>query len=122
MHPRPTPWNKLVGAFSQQLDLRTATYADWFSTLEDSQHSLQSISNDTAAVEKMLRENPALRLLELFRAGKEHENDEDFEPPGLTKISCAKAVSVSESLRTAGGIDEENVRRWLMSWRKSAFI
>lgn len=109
-------------AFSQQLNIPTVPYANWFSVLEESQRALQAESAGAAAVEKTLRENPALRLLEFFRAGKEHENDENYEPPGLTKISCVKTASVSESLRSAKGMGEENVKRWVSAWRKSGFL
>lgn len=122
MHPQPTPWNKLIEAFSQQLGLPAVTYSKWFEALEEAHRSLQSISADAAAVEKTLRENPALRLLEFFRAGKEHENDDSYEPPGLTKMSCEKAASVSESLRNARSMNEENVNRWVAAWKKSGFI
>ena len=83
---------------------------------------MQSISADAAARKKPLRENRASRLLELFRAEKEHENGDSYEPPGLTKMSYEKAASVSESLRNARPMDEENVNRWVSAWKKSEFI
>lgn len=122
LHPCATSWNELMEAFSRQLNIPTTPYAEWFSTLEEAQGALQSSSGDAAAVEKTLRENPALRLLEFFRAGKEHENDEGYEPPGLAKISCKRMASVSESLRSAPSMSEENVRRWVSAWKKSGFI
>lgn len=122
LHPRPAIWNELMEAFFRKLNIPTVPYADWFSALEEAQRALQAISGDAAPVEKTLRENPALRLLEFFRAGKDHENDEAFEPPGLTKISCDKSGSVSETLRSAQGMNEENVRRWVSAWKKSGFL
>lgn len=122
LHPRPTAWNKLMNSFSRHLNIPTVPYVEWFSALEEAQRALQANSGDSAAVEKTLRENPALRLVEFFRVGKEHENDGNCEPPGLTKISCKKMSSISESFSNAKNMSEENVRRWVSAWKKSGFI
>lgn len=103
-------------------------YAEWFAALEDAQRALQELSTSgsveaAAASEKMLKENPGLRLMEFLRLGLVHEADvKGYEPPGIAKLSCSKLESVSESLRAAPKMNEENVRRWVASWKKSGFL
>ena len=122
VHPRTTRWNELAGYYAQQLDLPIVPYAEWFAALEEAQHALQSGSMDAATVEKTLRDNPALRLVDLFRAGKDQEKHENYEPPGITRLSTEKAFSVSGSLRNAESMNEENVKQWISAWKKSGFI
>ena len=103
-------------------------YAEWYAALEDEQRALQDLSalgsaEAATATEKMLKENPGLRLMEFLRLGLIHEADvEGYEPPGIAKLSCSKLESISESLRTAPKMNEENVRRWVASWKKSGFL
>lgn len=115
-------------AFAQELNIPVVTYAEWFAALEGAQRALQVLSNSgsaeaAAATEKILKENPGLRLMEFLRLGLIHEADvEGYEPPGIAKLSCSKLESVSESLRAAPEMNEENVRRWVASWKSSGFL
>lgn len=96
--------------------------------------------------ETLLRENPALRLVEFFRAGVARAQREfqveadvdagagadsdastcsglyDSEPPGIVRMSCSKLESVSGALRAALEMNEGNVKRWVARWRESGFI
>lgn len=141
------------------------SYTDWFAALGEAHDALYAqveappessepvapqaepdlgSANSTAdiseaALEKALRENPALRLFEFFRVGlayehgsketnadeKHHDLDSDSErePLGMVRIGCAKAVKVSPHLSDAAEVlGEMHVGRWLDAWKRSGFI
>lgn len=129
-HPRPTSWNTIIEAFSRELGLQVVPYSEWFAALEEAQRGLQALSmsgsaESAAATERILKENPALRLMDFFRAGLGYEIEPDverYEPPGIVKLSCNKLESVSEALRATPEISAENVKRWVIAWKRSNFI
>lgn len=150
MHPCPIPWNTLISSFAHKLGLATVSYAEWFTGLSEAHDALYSRAGAEfesepssatssqadsagasrpaqAALEKALRDNPALRLLEFFRATlKKHDDnyrDLDLEPLGMTRLGCEKTMKVSRHLRDAvEGLGEMHVERWLGAWKRAGFI
>ncbi|TFY80855.1 hypothetical protein EWM64_g3157 [Hericium alpestre] len=113
-HPRAVPFTSLIGPIAKELGVPLVSWDQWLGTLEDSM-------NDTSVslVEQMQR-NPALRLIDFYRAVRVGPN---WEPVGVARLGTDKAVSVSETLRErAAPLGAENARKWVSAWRKSRFL
>ncbi|EJC99755.1 acetyl-CoA synthetase-like protein [Fomitiporia mediterranea MF3/22] len=116
VHPHPVKWNNVMQWFSKALNIPTVSYGEWLETLEKSDVSAHS--GTAADLETAFEKNPALRLLDVFRAAKNHVG-EDLEPLGAQKLASEKAVRVSKTLQTAEQINEKTVESWLSYWRQA---
>lgn len=119
VHPRPTSWSSIVSALSEKLSIPTAPYAEWLESLEK---AAASVPSDKASLEATHRSIPALQLLSMFRSMKDAVQTESKEALGQSRISCAKAVSVSKSMRNAGVLGGRDAERWVASWRRIEFL
>ncbi|KAI5116179.1 hypothetical protein M0805_002877 [Coniferiporia weirii] len=122
VHPHPVPWSGIISAFARSYDLRVVPYDEWVAALEGVHADLYADIPDTRKVESAHRANPALRLLDFFRAAQDRDEDTIFEPMGIPKLRCEKALAASDTLKNAECVGEENVRRWIASWDKAGFI
>ncbi|KAA1475309.1 acetyl-CoA synthetase-like protein [Dentipellis sp. KUC8613] len=113
-HPRAVPFTSLITPIAKELGVPLVPYEEWVKALEDSM-------NDTSVslVDQMLR-NPALRLIDFYRAVRVGPN---WEPVGVARLGTENAVKVSETLREgAAPLGEENAHKWLAAWRKTRFL
>ncbi|THH07788.1 hypothetical protein EW145_g3144 [Phellinidium pouzarii] len=122
VHPRPVPWSLVIGAIAKGLGLSIVSYGDWLSSLEHAHRDLYDGSPDAAKIEKVFRENPALRLMSFFSSARDRVDVENLEPLGIVKMRCEKAVASSKTLKEAGSIVNDDARRWIASWRRTGFI
>ncbi|KAI5121945.1 hypothetical protein M0805_002017 [Coniferiporia weirii] len=121
VHPRPVTWTSVIRTFSRAFDLQAVPYSEWFSALESVHTDLYADAPNADDVEKAHHDNPALRLLEFFRAALVNRGD-NVEPMGIPKLSCEKAIAASQAMRDARCIGEDNVNKWVASWRKTGFV
>ncbi|EJC99762.1 uncharacterized protein FOMMEDRAFT_148605 [Fomitiporia mediterranea MF3/22] len=116
VHPRPVKWNAVIQWFSKALNIPIVSYSEWLAALEKSDVSAHP--GTAAELEAALEKNPALRLLDLFRAAKNNTGD-DHEPLGVQKLASEKAERISESLRNAEQINEKNITAWISYWSET---
>ena len=121
VHPKPTPWSSIIKAFSRELGLPTSSFSEWLERLENAYTNMQNESSDAAAVERYLRENPALSLINYFR-NKKQANGPFAESFRIAEIGNNNAVEASQALREAEAINDDSVRRWVSYWRKTGFL
>jgi len=117
VHPRGVPFNTLIGSTASSLNVSLVPYSEWFFKLSE-EHKTQSDSETN--LEKAQATNPALRLFGFYQSVR---IGPEWEPLGVARLETKRAVRVSNVL--AEGVkplDEENVRKWLGSWRASGFL
>ena len=115
VHPRPVSWSTILEPIAKELNVPLVPYAKWLSALEG------SVEQGSAEEVEAMRLNPALRLLEFYKA-QATTMTPDREAMGLVFISTDKAVQVSESLARLPQLDGERARMWLAAWKKSGFL
>lgn len=117
VHPRGVPFNTLMASAASSLNVPLVPYSEWLSKLSE-EHKTQTHSETN--LEKAQASNPALRLFGFYQSAR---IGPEWEPLGVARLETKRAVRVSNVL--AEGVkplDEENVRKWLGSWRASGFL
>lgn len=96
-----------------ELDVPIVAYSEWLKSLEEG-------AGDRAEDEvEKLRANPALRLLDFFRAPR---STREQEAVGGVELSTDIAENVSQTLRHLPELGVNDVRRWLKGWEASGFL
>jgi hypothetical protein len=117
VHPRGVPFNTLIASAASSLNVPLVPYSEWISKLSE-EHKTQSYSETN--LEKAQATNPALRLFGFYQSAR---IGPEWEPLGVARLETRRAVRVSNVLAEgARPLDEENVRKWLGSWRASGFL
>ncbi|KAH9955362.1 acetyl-CoA synthetase-like protein [Russula dissimulans] len=117
VHPRGVPFNALIASAASSLDVPLVPYPEWLSRLSQ-EHKAQSYS--AANLEKAQAENPALRLFSFYQSVR---TGPEWEPLGVARLDTTRGVQVSRVLaKGAKPLGEENVRKWLSTWRASGFL
>ncbi|KAH9903318.1 acetyl-CoA synthetase-like protein [Cubamyces lactineus] len=114
VHPRPVPWRTVIAPIAAELGVPLVSYQAWLPALEASTCGV----GDADEV-KLMKANPALRIIDFFRALKQSP---DHEPLGIVYLSSEKATKVSETLARMSALDAGRARKWLAAWRKSGFL
>ncbi|RPD79489.1 acetyl-CoA synthetase-like protein [Lentinus tigrinus ALCF2SS1-7] len=105
VHPRPVSMRKLVVPIAEELNVNIVPYPEWLSKLE--KYSSAGGANEL----DMLRQHPALRLLDFFRAMKP-----------MVEVSTEEAIRASEVLVRVPELGAEDSRQWVAAWRASGFL
>ena len=109
VHPRPVGWRTLVAPIAQDLGVPLVSYTDWLKALE-------ACAQEGAEEEvDAMRANPALRLLEFFRAQGSADKPE-------VRLSTEGAERASETLRGLAQLGPADRSRWMAAWRASGFL
>lgn len=118
-HPRPVPWTSIIEPFAKELNIPLVPYHDWLVCLNASAAGL----DDTAkAVDEILRQNPALKLLDLFQSAEETMQSPAREAMGLAKLDLTDSLQVANSLKGLRQLDDGDVRRWLAYWQSAITV
>ncbi len=115
VHPRAVPWRNIITPIAAELGVPLVTYDEWLAALVRTAGAEGSVQ----AVDAM-QKNPALRLLDFFRAGRNVK--EGFEPLGLPHLSTEKARRASETLATMPAIGGAEAKAWVAAWRAVGFL
>jgi hypothetical protein len=112
-HPHPVPWGTIFDAFSALLGVPLVPYSEWLARLEESGKATREKNDD-------LRNNPALRIIELFRT----DSMGIASARGISLLSIDEAQKVSETLRDDNlpQLGIEDVKRWLDYWRNMGLL
>ncbi|TBU38867.1 acetyl-CoA synthetase-like protein [Dichomitus squalens] len=109
VHPRPIEWKAIVIPMAKELGVPLVPYSEWLSELEKG--AGEGSANEVDA----MRTNPALRLLDFFRAQRDSNRSD-------TRLSTAKAELASEELAHMCQLGSEDAMRWITAWRASGFL
>ncbi|KAI1792211.1 acetyl-CoA synthetase-like protein [Ganoderma leucocontextum] len=108
VHPRPVAWKAIIAPIAQELDVPLVPYSEWLAALERG-----AAEGSTDEVDAM-RVNPALRLLDFFRAQGAARSE--------TGGSYQAVRLASEELARMPELKAEDAERWVAAWRASGFL
>ena len=109
VHPHPVSWRTLIAPIAKDLGVPLVSYPEWFKALEG------CVEEGTMEEVDAMRGNPALRLLDFFRAPASGDR------PAVLP-STEKAEKVSGTLRNLPPLGEGDSKRWMAAWRASGFL
>jgi len=119
VNPAPVEWNALFDPISRLLNLRMVQYSEWLSALNE------TAEKGASEVGVSLKENPALKLVDFFRAFSSSSSHSEVgtnghagtdEAMGLKRLSLRESLKVSESLRRCSKLTVDDAKKWLSSW------
>ena len=99
---------------AEELGVPVVPFPDWLASLE----KCGDEALDVRAVE-LTQNNPALRLLGLFRSWA---STSDLGPMSTMRLSTEKAEAASETLAGLPALDAEVARSWVVGWRRAGFL
>ncbi|EJC99743.1 acetyl-CoA synthetase-like protein [Fomitiporia mediterranea MF3/22] len=123
-HPHPIKWSKLVSDLSRILKVPVVPYTTWLGKLEEAHQRLFSGTGGPEMVRDLLRENPALRIIDVFRGYASQVDDPTREPLGTPLLSCDAAMSVASALQSTANsqLGQTDVEKWLSYWSSTGFL
>ncbi|KDR79170.1 hypothetical protein GALMADRAFT_1363110 [Galerina marginata CBS 339.88] len=127
VHPQPVSWDTVISSISEALvqegvtptKLPVVDFKTWFAQLE-------TYSSNPS--EEVLREIPAIKLLDFFRGTVQmdeairQQGVEDVELGGLASFSTEKAKAVSQTMKTLPPIAQSDALMWVRYWKGVEFI
>lgn len=114
VHPRPAAWKVIIVPIAQELDVPLVSYSEWLAALE--KFAAEGSADEVDA----MRANPALRLLDFFRAQGSARSKSGSEQS--VRLSTVKAERESEELTRMLELTSDDARRWVAAWRASGFL
>lgn len=99
------------------MNLPLVPYQEWLDLLEKSGAGLDANSEVEA-----LRNNPALRILDFFRAAKEEKSPKSQEVMGLPLLDVSQAQKDSPTLAALNAIAGDAVDGSLAFWKRVGFL
>ena len=124
VHPRPVPFRTLVAPIAAALAVPLVPYASWLRALEASLAPQAAHADSEHEVDAM-RANPALRLLDFFRAQTaeaEGRVPEGKEPMGVVRLATDVGERTSAELARLPPLDAKTSMAWVAAWRRSGFL
>ena len=116
IHPRPTPFSKIMSIICQELNVKPVPYSEWLDLLLERAEKIHGHPD----AENAMEQNPALRLTDFFMTA---QGGEHTEPIGMVRLGDSKAREVAPTLgERARRLEEEDVRGWLRMWKKYRFL
>lgn len=112
VHPAAAPWDQFMQPIAEQMQVKLVSYPEWLAALE------RSAGDGTSPGVELMRENPALRLLDFFRSVKIAE---DKEPLGTVFLDTTKSKAAVSALGLPQ-LRAELAGRWMEAWRDCGFI
>ena len=116
VHPRPVPWEVVIGHVSDALGVPVIPYDEWLTRLEASPKT-----------DEDLHRNPALHLTDFYQASaapKDIRRAQDREAMGMamyeTTVTAAEAPSLRQSRLTQLG--REDVENWIGYWKNKGVL
>ncbi|EIN05364.1 acetyl-CoA synthetase-like protein [Punctularia strigosozonata HHB-11173 SS5] len=112
-HPKRSPWHELVSAVAAAVagGQKLVPYAEWLREVE---------KRASDAGEGTLRDVPAIKLLDFFRAFERAGGGS--EAFGVAGMAVERAANVSPALRDLHALGKEDAERWVRWWRAQGFL
>ena len=110
VHPRPVEWTTIILPISEELGVPLVSYSQWLTELEKG-------GEGSIAEADAMRANPALGLLDLFRA-----RQDGGLPASISRPSTVRAEETSKELANMPELGLEDAKRWVAAWRASGFL
>ena len=114
VHPRPAAWRTVLEPIAEELRVPLVPFRDWLVALEECNGAPFD-----AGYADAVRNNPALRLLGLFRSWSSASTP---GPVSGLPVGTENAEAASETLRNLPRVDAEMARSWITAWRRSGFL
>lgn len=115
VHPHPTAWSIITEPIVQAFDLQQVPFDEWVSLLEKSGRGLNA---ETEVA--VLRENPALKLLQFFTQCKQTAYTQTAI--GLHGLDTSQAHRTSPTLRNMQPLTGEHAQRWVAYWKRHGHL
>ena len=116
-HPRPVPWSAVVEPIAKLLGIPMVSYDEWLAKLVKSGEGL------TAEREvEVMRQNPALKLMDLFRHGEPGNDNPEAMNVAALDVSEAQRVAPALSPENLPQLGSEDASRWIVYWKKIRFL
>ena len=116
-NPHRVPWSTITEPLAKTLNLPTLPYHEWLDLLEKSGADLDADSEIEG-----LRVNPALRILEFFRSGKDEKSPKSTEALGLPLLDISNALQDTPSLASLAPIGQGDLDLWLTYWKRVGYF
>lgn len=119
VHPRPVPWTDIAENISWLLSLPLIRYEAWV-------YKLQCAAS--SASEDEVRRNPALRLVEFYKASEAPSNHRsrlrNQEAMGLAMLETRNTELEAPSLaqERLPQLQKEDVANWISYWKKKKLL
>jgi hypothetical protein len=113
VHPRPVKWSKLVPFVASQLDVELVSYQVWLTKLEE-------VAQHQTSDETLVKNLPALRLLDFYRSISKSSDFSNREAFALLDMPYDIAVRGSRALQNVAPLDERHVTAWLKYWNNQS--
>ena len=114
VHPRAVAWRTVLEPIAEEFHVPLVPFRDWLAALEECNGDPFDAGHADA-----IRNNPALRLLGLFRSWSSASTP---GPVSGLPVSTENAAAASETLRNLPRVDAEMARSWIAAWRRSGFL
>ncbi|KAJ2984009.1 hypothetical protein NUW54_g10574 [Trametes sanguinea] len=114
VHPKPVPWRTVIAPIAEALGVPLVAYDEWVTSLQKSIDG-----RGTEEEVELMKANPALRLVDLFKGLKTSPERESL---GTVYLSTQKSTQVSETLANLPPLDADRARTWIAAWRRSGFL
>ncbi|KAJ6578491.1 acetyl-CoA synthetase-like protein [Mycena capillaripes] len=101
VHPRPIPWDVVMSAMADTVQLPLIPFPDWVGQLQA--RSAKATAEDIAKI-------PAIKLLDFFKAA--------VAGKGTAEFSTLKAQAISESMKLLKPLTEDDAKQWMTYWKK----
>ncbi|KAF8215632.1 putative nonribosomal peptide synthetase [Mycena galopus ATCC 62051] len=101
VHPRPVPWDFIMSAMANTVQLPLVSFADWVRQLQDL--STQATAEDIQRI-------PGIKLLDFFKAA--------VAGAGNIAFSTSKAQTLSDSMKLLEPLREEDAKQWMHYWKE----
>ncbi|OBZ79958.1 L-aminoadipate-semialdehyde dehydrogenase large subunit [Grifola frondosa] len=121
VHPKPVPWSTIFQYVANTYNIPLVSYTAWLDLLEESNKELEK---GEVLTKEVANQNPALLLLDFFRAIGSVGDDAYSEAMGLARLSVAEAQRVCRGLKDENivPLGAEDVGRWLAYWKSVGFL
>ncbi|KAF8989919.1 hypothetical protein BDQ17DRAFT_1393209 [Cyathus striatus] len=120
-HPKPISSSEIFPLFAEALKVPIVSYPDWLKQLEASR---REISESETALQAT-KDNPALNLLEFFRAmyRPAPRDSKDREAFGFPSASISRALAAApNTLGNAPQLTRIDVISWLKYWGETGYL
>ncbi|KAI9060104.1 acetyl-CoA synthetase-like protein [Trametes sanguinea] len=114
VHPKPVPWRTVIAPIAEALGVPLVAYDEWVTSLQKSING-----RGTEEEVELMKANPALRLVDLFKGLKTSPERESL---GTVYLSTQKSTQVSETLANLPPLDADRARTWIAAWMRSGFL
>lgn len=116
VHPRPVPWDIVIGHITEALQVPLIPYDEWFTRLEA-----------VPRTDEDLHRNPALHLIDFYRESlstKDSQGVDEKEAMGLAVFDTTATMTDAPSLGPShlAQLGKADIEQWISYWRSTGAL